>query len=218
MLARGQSVALISDAGTPGLSDPGSIVVAAARGGGHCRCPDTGPVGGGDADVGRRLAGGILHVRRLPAGKGGPRRAALQALSVQPAALVFYEAPHRIVETIDDLVAVLGGGTARHDWSRAHQALRVDPRNDAGRAARLDRAPIPTGNAASSRWWSRVSPNRQTRRSTTATIGCSTACCRSCPRHAPRALRRIFPASRAMRFTGGRSTCEAPIYKKRSSR
>ena len=108
MLAEGQSVALISDAGTPGLSDPGSIAVATARAAGYAVVPIPGPsaVAALMSVVGWQSSS-FQFVGFLPV-KGGARRAALQLLSVQRAALVFYEAPHRIVETIDDLVTVLG--------------------------------------------------------------------------------------------------------------
>ena len=109
MLADGQSIALISDAGTPGLSDPGSIAVAAVRASGYAVVPIPGPsaVAALMSVVGWPAAS-FQFVGFLPA-KGGARRATLQTLSVQRAALVFYEAPHRIVETIDDLVVVFGG-------------------------------------------------------------------------------------------------------------
>ena len=107
LLAAGKSVALISDAGTPGISDPGARAVAAVRRAGFRVTPLPGP----NAAIAALSAAGLddphFHfVGFLPA-KLGARRAALAALKAIPATLVFYEAPHRIEETIADLAALL---------------------------------------------------------------------------------------------------------------
>ncbi len=108
MLGEGHAVALISDAGTPGVSDPGAIVVGAAREAGFAVVP----IPGASAltallSVAGCVSAPITFVGFLPV-KSGARRETLAELNRSKSALVLYEAPHRIVETIDDLVAVLG--------------------------------------------------------------------------------------------------------------
>jgi 16S rRNA (cytidine1402-2'-O)-methyltransferase len=110
-LQAGESVALISDAGTPGISDPGARVVAAVRAAG-CRVV---PLPGPCAAITALSASGLVDEHFLFYGflpsKGGQRRQAIAALREQPAALVFYEAPHRVLETVADLAAGLGERT-----------------------------------------------------------------------------------------------------------
>lgn len=110
-LRAGESVALISDAGTPGISDPGARVVAAVRAAGGRVVPLPGPC----AAVAALSASGLLDEHFLFYGflpaKGGQRRQAIEALRGLPAALVFYEAPHRVLESVADLAAILGERT-----------------------------------------------------------------------------------------------------------
>ena len=108
-IGQGKRVALISDAGTPGVSDPGARTVAAVRAAGHRVVP----IPGASAAITALSASGLTDeqfhfVGFLPA-KVGARRTALEKLATIEAALVFYEAPHRVVETVDDLLAGLGG-------------------------------------------------------------------------------------------------------------
>jgi 16S rRNA (cytidine1402-2'-O)-methyltransferase len=110
-LQGGESVALISDAGTPGISDPGARIVAAVRAAG-CRVV---PLPGPCAVTTALSASGLpdehfLFYGFLPS-KGGQRRQAIEALRDYPCALAFYEAPHRVLETVADLAAVLGERT-----------------------------------------------------------------------------------------------------------
>jgi len=110
LLAEGKRVALVSDAGTPGISDPGARAVAAVRAAGHVVVPLPGPSA---AAVALSVAG-LVDERYLFAGflpaKAGARRTVIADLASVPAALVFYEAPHRIEETIADLAALLEPG------------------------------------------------------------------------------------------------------------
>jgi 16S rRNA (cytidine1402-2'-O)-methyltransferase len=104
-LAAGQSVALVSDAGTPAISDPGALAVARVLEAGFRVTPIPGP----NAAITALSAAGMaetafLFYGFLPA-KAGARRKALEGLRGLPHALVFYEAPHRIAECIDDLAA-----------------------------------------------------------------------------------------------------------------
>lgn len=110
-LQAGEAVALVSDAGTPGISDPGARIVAAVRAAGCRVVPLPGPCAATTALSAAGLADEhFLFYGFLPA-KGGQRRQALEALRAQPAALVFYEAPHRVLETVEDMAAALGERT-----------------------------------------------------------------------------------------------------------
>ncbi len=110
-LQSGESVALISDAGTPGISDPGARVVAAVRAAGGRVVPLPGPCAATTA----LSASGLLDEHFLFYGflpsKGGQRRQALTDLLDYPCALVFYEAPHRVLETVADMATVFGERT-----------------------------------------------------------------------------------------------------------
>lgn len=108
MLAHGLSVALVSDAGTPAFSDPGARLVAAVRDAGYAVVPIPGPNAAAAAFSASGVAGPqFLFYGFLPA-KSGERRRALEALAGLPYATVFYEAPHRVIETTRDLAQVLG--------------------------------------------------------------------------------------------------------------
>jgi 16S rRNA (cytidine1402-2'-O)-methyltransferase len=107
-LREGQSVALVSDAGTPAVSDPGAILVTEVSAAGF----DIIPIPGANAAITALSAAGItgtgfLFCGFLPA-RPAARRAQIEALKAQPYSLVFYEAPHRIVEFVDDLLKVFG--------------------------------------------------------------------------------------------------------------
>lgn len=104
----GQTIALVSDAGTPAISDPGALLVARAMEAGISVCP----IPGANAAVAALSAAGLaaphfLFYGFLPVKPAG-RRAALAALRELPYALVFYEAPHRVTECVADLAATLG--------------------------------------------------------------------------------------------------------------
>ncbi len=108
-LLAGESIALVTDAGTPAVSDPGAVVVQAVREAGI----KVVPVPGASAVITALSAAGITQPGFyfegfLPA-SGSQRRKRLQALKAIPATLVFYEAPHRIVECVQDLHDELGG-------------------------------------------------------------------------------------------------------------
>jgi 16S rRNA (cytidine1402-2'-O)-methyltransferase len=109
LLSSGRSVALTCDAGTPALSDPGALLVAAARAAGHAVTPVPGP----NAAAAAHSASGFTARHHLFYGflpeRAAARRRALAALSQLPYTLVFYEAPHRVQECVADLNAVLGG-------------------------------------------------------------------------------------------------------------
>jgi 16S rRNA (cytidine1402-2'-O)-methyltransferase len=101
-LRDGKSVALVSDAGTPALSDPGAWLVAQAHGAGIRVSPVPGPSAAAAAlSVSGFPASQFLFAGFLPA-SAAARRKALEALDV-PWPLVIYEAPHRIADTLLDL-------------------------------------------------------------------------------------------------------------------
>ena len=107
-LAEGQSIALISDAGTPLISDPGYHLVSAVRDAGYQVVPVVGPC----ALIAGLSVSGLATDRFsfygfLPAKSSG-RRQQLQQLERVTHTQVFYESPHRIVATVDDIVAVMG--------------------------------------------------------------------------------------------------------------
>jgi 16S rRNA (cytidine1402-2'-O)-methyltransferase len=107
-LQAGRSVALVSDAGTPGVSDPGALLVEAAHRAGIRVVPVPGP----SAAVAAYSAAGFaadrfLFVGFLPA-KASARRQALAALDV-PWPLILYEAPHRVRACVQDLLERFGG-------------------------------------------------------------------------------------------------------------
>jgi 16S rRNA (cytidine1402-2'-O)-methyltransferase len=109
LLAAGKSLALTCDAGTPGISDPGAILVAAVRAAGFAVRPVPGP----NAAVAALSVSGItaphfLFYGFLPA-KAAARRRALASLASLPYTLVFHEAPHRVEECVADLCTALGG-------------------------------------------------------------------------------------------------------------
>jgi 16S rRNA (cytidine1402-2'-O)-methyltransferase len=106
LLAEGKSVALVSDAGTPAVSDPGARVVA----GMHEADIRVIPIPGASAVVAALSASGEGEDGFLFAGflsaKAGERQRALEALRTTNTALVFYESPHRILESIAAMVDV----------------------------------------------------------------------------------------------------------------
>ena len=107
-LSDGESVALVSDAGTPAVSDPGARLVARVRAAGFRIVP----LPGACAAVTALSASGLteahfLFYGFLPA-RAKQREEALRELLALPYALVFYEAPHRILETVESLAQVFG--------------------------------------------------------------------------------------------------------------
>src|ERR1700723_2834047 len=111
-MQEGASVALVRDAGMPGISDPGYRLISLAI---RHHVPVV-PIPGASAFLAALVASGLptdsfRFSGFLPA-KRGERRAALEAIRTSPRTQVFYEAPHRIIEALSDVVEVLGN--ARH--------------------------------------------------------------------------------------------------------
>lgn len=146
-LAAGGSLALVSDAGTPLVSDPGFRLVRAARAGGFSVRPVPGP----SAPIAALSVAGIPCERFcfegfLPSAVS-QRRARLQELAEEPRTMVFFEAPQRIEATVRDMIAVFGEArpaclarelTKRHetflgpDLGRIAERLCADPQQRLG--------------------------------------------------------------------------------------
>jgi 16S rRNA (cytidine1402-2'-O)-methyltransferase len=107
-LQEGTSVALVTDAGTPGISDPGFRLISLAI---RHHIPVV-PIPGASAFLAALVASGLptdsFRFSGFLPPKRGDRRAALEAVKISPWTQVFYEAPHRIVEALADVVEVLG--------------------------------------------------------------------------------------------------------------
>lgn len=108
-LAANECVAYVSDAGTPGVSDPGARLVDAVRVAGHPVVAVPGPSAVAAALSVAGFAEPTFHFAGFLPAKSEARARAIAALAPLPATLVFYEAPHRIVETAGALAAGLGG-------------------------------------------------------------------------------------------------------------
>ncbi len=107
-LAGGQDVALVSDAGTPGLSDPGAAVVQAVARLGHRVSPVAGPSALAAAlSVSGLRQAPLVFLGFLPA-KAGPRKKLLAQAGATGWSLALFEAPHRLGDTARDLLEVLG--------------------------------------------------------------------------------------------------------------
>lgn len=168
-LENGDNVAIVSDAGMPGVSDPGYRLVALAVRH-HIRVV---PIPGASAFLSALVASGLptdsfRFGGFLPA-KSGARRDAIEALRDLPRTQIFYEAPHRIVETLQDVVEILG--PHRHvvvarEVTKLHEEFLRGPARDVlaslaerddvkgeitlliGKANTGAHAPLPTRNIA----------------------------------------------------------------------
>jgi 16S rRNA (cytidine1402-2'-O)-methyltransferase len=124
-LDRGWDVALVSDAGTPGLSDPGEQLVRAAIDAGHQVVPIPGPA----AAIAALVASGLPTREFTFVGfvekKSGPRRRVLERLLAEGRTFVIYESPYRVADLLADLAAV--APTARvvvaRELSKMHEEI-----------------------------------------------------------------------------------------------
>ena len=107
-LLSGADVALVSDAGTPAISDPGSVLVREARKQGVRIIPIPGPSALAAAVSCAGLTPGSFLFIGFPPAKGGQRRQLLIGLRTSEYPLVFYKSPHRIKKFIDDAHEILG--------------------------------------------------------------------------------------------------------------
>lgn len=125
-LQQGKSIALVTDAGMPGISDPGYELVRA--------CAEAGilvvPIPGCSAAIAALSASGLPSDRFIFEGflpvKGQPRRNRLEALQTEPRTLIFYEAPHRLRQTLTDFAEWFGNDremTLARELTKLHEEL-----------------------------------------------------------------------------------------------
>jgi len=130
LLAQNKSVALVSDAGTPAISDPGAVAVAAVRAAGYRVVP----VPGASAVTCALSAAGLaaphwLFCGFLPA-PAAARKRELAALKTLPYALVFYEAPHRVLASVAAMADAFGAGrtiTIARELTKLFETVHVCP-------------------------------------------------------------------------------------------
>lgn len=143
-LKRGESIALVTENGTPGVSDPGARLVDAALEAGIRVVPIPGPsavaaaasVCGFDVDA--------FHFAGFLPRKPGKRRKALQAIAALEVTLLLYESPHRVGATLEDMEAVLGDRrlTICRELSKVHEEVT---RTTISKAAERFRTEEPRG-------------------------------------------------------------------------
>jgi 16S rRNA (cytidine1402-2'-O)-methyltransferase len=133
-LERGARIALVTDAGMPGISDPGFRLISLAI---RHHVPVV-PIPGASAFLAALVASGLptdsfRFSGFLPA-KRGPRREVLESVRNSPRTQVFYEAPHRVKEALEDIVAILG---ANRQVVIAREVTKMHEEFLRGRAADL---------------------------------------------------------------------------------
>ena len=144
-IAAGAAVALVSDAGTPLISDPGYKLVRACAEAGHAVFPIPGP----SALLAAAVTAGIATDRFLFAGflpsRAKARRDAAAELRGLSATLIFYESAQRLADTLADLHAVLGPREAAvcRELTKLHEEVRRGPLSDL--AAAYAQEPTPKG-------------------------------------------------------------------------
>jgi 16S rRNA (cytidine1402-2'-O)-methyltransferase len=126
-LAAGESIALVTDAGTPGVSDPGVELVAACRAEGLTVDPIPGASAALVAAVGSGFPLNSVTFLGFPPSKAKARAEWLRGLAASSDTLVFFEAPHRIGQTLSDLREILGNRQicVGRELTKAHQEFLV---------------------------------------------------------------------------------------------
>lgn len=128
-LERGEDVALVSDAGSPLVSDPGFRLVSAALDAALPVVPIPGPCAAVTALTAAGLPCHHFHFEGFLPSRPGARRNRLAALSRMPDTLVFYESAHRIEAALVDMAEVLGGerrATLARELTKLHETIRRD--------------------------------------------------------------------------------------------
>jgi 16S rRNA (cytidine1402-2'-O)-methyltransferase len=136
ILLDGRDVALVTDAGTPAVSDPGTELVAAARDAGIPVVPIPGP----SAVTAALSAAGLKGDRYLFLGfiprKGAERARLLARAAAEEWSVVFFEAPPRLTDLLQDLARVAGGkrrAVIARELTKLHEELRLDTLDELGR-------------------------------------------------------------------------------------
>ncbi len=123
-LRAGETVALVTDGGTPGVSDPGALLVSLARAEGIRVETIPGPSAVAAAlSISSFGAGPFVFTGFLPP-KAAARRSALEELAAEPRTIVLYEAPHRLPDLLADAASVLGEGrraTVARELTKQHE-------------------------------------------------------------------------------------------------
>lgn len=123
MLREGKNIALVSDSGTPLISDPGYELVSSCRRAGIQVIPVPGPSAAITALIGSGLpTDNFFFAGFLPA-RGAPRRRRLEELASIPATLILFEAPHRLLASLEDMIAILGArqATVARELTKIHE-------------------------------------------------------------------------------------------------
>ncbi len=142
-LKAGARIAIVSDAGTPGIADPGAHVVSLAVAAGV----PVFPIPGANAAISGLIASGLpaesFSFHGFLASKEGQRRSQLEALA-RGTTHVFYETPHRILEALSDITAVFGGTqwvVIARELTKLHEEFLRGPAEDL-RATLAERAQV----------------------------------------------------------------------------
>jgi 16S rRNA (cytidine1402-2'-O)-methyltransferase len=132
-LEAGDAVALVSDSGTPGVSDPGYRLVRAARDAGCMVLAIPGPSAVLAALVSSGFPTDSFTFLGFPPRKPTARREWLARLAAEPRTVVFFEAPHRIRETLQDLTRLYGERPicVAKELTKAHEITIVGPADEA---------------------------------------------------------------------------------------
>lgn len=133
-LARGERVAVVTDAGTPGISDPGERLVRAAVAAGHAVEVVPGPSAAIAALVASGLPTGRFVFEGFLPRKGSGRSERLAELRSERRTLVLYEAPHRLARTVRDLHETFGGErriALARELTKLHEEVWRGPLADA---------------------------------------------------------------------------------------
>jgi 16S rRNA (cytidine1402-2'-O)-methyltransferase len=128
-LRAGDSIALVSDAGTPVISDPGAHLIAQAHLFGIVVQPIPGPSALIAALSASGLAKGEFLFAGFPPPRSSDRRRWFLRLAMEPRVLVFYEAPHRIRRTLEDMLQAFGDRVVAvgRELTKAHEQLVIKP-------------------------------------------------------------------------------------------
>lgn len=129
-LHRGESVALVSDAGTPLVSDPGYHLVRGARAAGIAVVPVPGPCAAITALSAAGLPSDRFVFEGFPPAKSAARRARFQRLAHETRTLIFYESTHRIVDCLADMAAEFGAerdAVVARELTKKFETLRAGP-------------------------------------------------------------------------------------------